>query len=57
MFNFLSMFSSDTTTPKSIKTMTKEEMLNDILEDFQNDRITWEEFLEEVEIVEEMYHD
>ena len=34
---------------------TKEEMLRDILNEFHSNEISWEEFLEEVEIVEGMF--
>lgn len=34
---------------------TKEEMLRDILNEFHSDEISWEEFVEEAEIVEGMF--
>ena len=63
MFNWLSTFKQDMTTPRYIDDvpdwlkMSKDEMLEEAAMEFVNGDITYSELCEEYELIEEMFAD
>lgn len=58
MFNLLSLWNLSAKEPDIPRhmLMTKEEMLQDALQDYyDNDNMSWDDLLNEVELIESMY--